>query len=99
MQPALTKGQRRRLRELAGLAHERELATELARLEAEFVRWRAGAIDAHELSDRIHAFHQGAARKLYVGYAIGDPRLAVASAIARGILSEQDAGPDLTSVL
>jgi hypothetical protein len=44
---SLTKGQRRAIAELAGIAHERELSAELAKLEADFERWRAGEIDPH----------------------------------------------------
>jgi len=61
----MTKAQRRRLGQLAAIAHERELAVELAKVEAEFLRWRSGEIDVHELNDSIHAFHQGPSRKLY----------------------------------
>ena len=41
----LTKAQRRRLRELGGMAYQRELSAELSNLESEFRRWRAFEID------------------------------------------------------
>src|SRR6266540_4029035 len=37
------KAQRKELRRLAGLAHERELAIALAALEAQFHEWHAGS--------------------------------------------------------
>ena len=46
----LGKAERARLRELASIAYQRELARELAKLEDEFRRWRAGEIDAFGLS-------------------------------------------------
>jgi hypothetical protein len=50
MSDELAKSQKRCLRELAALAYERELGTELGKVEAEFGRWRRGEIDAHALS-------------------------------------------------
>ena len=86
----LTKSQRRAIRDLAALAHTRELSAELTRLESAFARWRASEIDPHELSNLIHAFHQGSSRKLFVAYSDSAPTLPVASAIARGIISESE---------
>jgi hypothetical protein len=63
-----TKANKRKLRELAGMAYRRELGAELSKLEEEFARWRSGEIDPFELSDRIHRFHDGISRDLYVLY-------------------------------
>ena len=87
-----TKGQRRHLRELGGMACERELSAELAKLEAEFTRWRAKEIDAFGLSAAIHRFHQGPARELFSTYDQSNLEFAVASAIHRGLLSKEEAG-------
>ena len=85
-----TKAQRRRLRELGAIAYERDLSAELSKLETEFGRWRAGEIDAHELSDRIHRFHQGPARKLFSMYDHSNLDFAVAHAIHRGSITEEE---------
>jgi hypothetical protein len=61
----MTKAQRKRLRELAAIAYRRQLAVELAELETDFTKWRAGKLDALELSERIHAFHDGPFRVLH----------------------------------
>ena len=90
-----TKAQRRRLRELGALAHERDLSGELSKLETEFGRWRAGEIDAYELSDHIHRFHQGPARKLFLVYDHSNLDFAVAHAIHRGLITEEEAGADV----
>lgn len=95
----LTKAQRRKLRKLGGLAYERELAQELARLEAEFTRWRAGHMDAFDLSDAIHKFHQGPARDLFSRYGNSKPDRSVAWAIHRGLVSNDEAGEDLCNAL
>ena len=90
-----TKAERRTLRELAGLADDRELGAALSRLEASFADWRAGRISPHELSDRVHAFHQGPARDLYVLYTRVHPDTLVARAVAYDIIREDEVPPDL----
>lgn len=95
----MTKAQRRHLRELAATAHERELSVELGKLETDFARWRSGEIDAHQLSESIHAFHQGPSRKLYTRYTDTDPDFSVAAAVVRGILSESDVGAEMLELL
>ncbi len=49
---------RKKLRELAGLAHERELSMAMETLDKHFAQWRRQEIDCFELNDRIHRFHQ-----------------------------------------
>jgi hypothetical protein len=86
------KTQRRRLLDLAELAYERELSRELADLEEDFRRWRAGETNAFGLSEAIHEFHQSAARELFSRYGRSDPELVVARAIHEGIISNDEAG-------
>ena len=95
----LTKAQRRRLRELGGAAYERDLSEHLTALEAEFKRWRAGEIDAFALSEAIHRFHQGPSRELFSKYEPSHLELAVAHAIHRGILTEDEAGAEALEIL
>jgi hypothetical protein len=81
----LTKQVKRKLRELLRIAHERALAKEFEKLESEFARWRAGEFDAHELSARVHKFHNGTARDLFEQYAAtGLPEWTLARAIIDG---------------
>ena len=81
---------RRKLRQLAGVAHTRELGAGLSRLEADFATWRRGEIDPFELSDRIHRFHDDVSRGLYALYNRLPPSQLVARAVALQILQEAD---------
>lgn len=70
----LPKALKREIRDLGGVLHERLLAAELAKLDAEFARWRAGEFDAIELSTLIHKFHEGPPRKLWIQFNTNDVR-------------------------
>ncbi len=94
-----TKSQQRRLRELGALAHERELAHAPAQLEAEFIRWRANELDAFELCELVHRFHDGPARGLHARYEPRNADMTVASAIHRGVLTEEEAGSEILELL
>jgi len=84
----LSKAERRAIRELAGLAYERELAGELTKLRASFDAWIAGQMTPFDLEQIIHQFHDGVARQLYNRYSSGStlPH-AVAAAVLRGTIS------------
>lgn len=86
----LPKSIKRVLRELNGLAHERELQRALGDLEAQFRAWRSGEIDCWELKDRIHRFHDGTARDLWKAYNDGDPAANVAVAVQSGVLQREE---------
>jgi len=95
----LTKSQRRRIAELAGLAHQRELDAELAKLEREFAKWRAGELSGYELAALIQAFQQGPSRELANRYDRRFREFALANAITRGVLTEAEAGPEILALL
>jgi hypothetical protein len=87
---SFSKAQRREIRRLAGMAHERELDAAAAELQLEFERWRRKEIDVFVLNDHIHKFHDGVSRDLYKRYAMGDAEWSVASAVARDVLKESE---------
>lgn len=93
------RGTRRTLRELSRTAWERELNAELSVLAASFDQWRAGSIGPHELSDRIHTFHHGAARELYGLYTRVHPTQLVARAVGLQVLSDTEVPPSLLEAL
>lgn len=84
------KKKRAYYRELAALAHERELSTALQTLQAEFERWQQGQIDCFELNQFVHEYHQGKSRKLYSHYDMADLEIVVPGAIYRGIITEDE---------
>ena len=94
-----SKKVRRRLRELAELAYERELGTELDALLKHFEEWKRKEINAFELSDLIHKFHQEPSRRLYGWYVTGLKESSVARAIAEGILSEDEVSDEILVLL
>lgn len=67
-EPRLTKDQKRQAREVVALAREAELTAALSELEVLFADWRKGRIDAYQLSDAIHQFHDGESRDLFSMY-------------------------------
>lgn len=94
-----SKANKRKLRQLAGVAYERELGAALSKLESDFAQWRRGEIDPFELSDRIHRFHDGISRELYVLYGRLPPGHAVARAVALQVLQEADVPSELLEAL
>lgn len=94
-----TKVESRKLRELAGLAYERELSAGLRELDEDFAKWRANSINAFDLSDAIHEFHNGLARELWSLYSRLKPPTIVRSALERGVLVPDDVPPKLLAKL
>lgn len=85
MRPA-TKYVKRALRELAAAAHEEDLRRALLPIATAFDEWKAGKLGSGELTERIHAFHKGLARELWVRYNSRPLEFAVAHAIVEGLI-------------
>ena len=81
---------RKILRRLASLAYERELGEALGELDAAFLEWRGGVIDAFQLNDAVHRHHQGPLLDLWKRYQCADAEITVTLALARGVLTEDD---------
>ena len=94
-----TKKQRRELRDLQGLAWERELSSALEGLRADFQSWEKGEISPFELNDRIHRFHNGRSRELFNTFGGSLYSFWVANVIARGIIEESEVSEDLLTEL
>jgi len=93
------KANRRKLRELAGVAYTRELSAELAKLDRDFGQWRSGEIDPFELTDRIHRFHDGISRDLYVLYRDLPSGHSVARAVVLQLLQESEVPSEILSAV
>mgnify|MGYP001814071322 CR=1 FL=1 len=94
-----TKSQKKKLRELAGIANKRELDREMEKLYQHFENWRSGKVSCFELSDLIHTFHQGASREIWKIYAYSDPDTAVSRPVALGLLKKEEIPKDLLDIL
>ncbi len=68
-------------------------------MEGQFKLWRKKSIDAFELSDLIHKFHDGENRDLYKFYAYHQSPFAVPSAIARDVILELEVSKELLEVI
>ena len=92
-----SKNLRKKLRQLAGMAYERELAIASEALLQEFGRWKNKEINVFELSDLIHEFHNGISRELYNCYSGHATACTfnVASALHRGILTREEVGEEV----
>ncbi len=82
-----TKRQKRVLRQILAIAHERELSAALDQLAGKFHQWATGKLDCFQLSDLIHRYHNGAARWIYSKYDSGlDLVLQVAACMRDGLV-------------
>ncbi len=86
----MAKSFRKTAKQLIGKAYQREQDKALEALRHEFDRWKSGEIDCWELTDLIHRFHNGESRDLYKIYEMGDTKIALARAVALGILGEEE---------
>jgi hypothetical protein len=94
-----TKVELRQLRALAATAYERELNAALTDLATDVDAWRSKRINAFDLADCVHEFHDGMARDLWKLYNGLRPPLLVAGALERGVLTEADIPAKLRSKL
>jgi hypothetical protein len=90
---------RKKLRELAGLAHERELSRILETLDCHFTRWRRQEINCFELNDLIHSFHQKTSRELWKTYSSMEDDFLVCRAVKLGFLSKEDVPDKVAEVI
>jgi predicted cupin superfamily sugar epimerase len=67
-QDELPKTVKKAMRSLVALAHEAELRRALEEVYGNFQEWKSGRIDSFELADRIHKFHDGPNREVYLRY-------------------------------
>ena len=94
-----TKAQKKKLRELADIANERELDQELEKLYGHFECWRKKEISCFDLSDLIHTFHQGASREIWKIYTSSDSDMAVSRGIVLGFLKKEEVSKGLLEIL
>ena len=99
MQNQYSKAIRKKFRELAAKAYERELDQHLAMLNQRFDEWRQKKMSGFELNDLIHEFHQGASRELWKTYNYLDADMAVSRAVGKGILKKEEVPEELLNLI
>lgn len=95
MRRQYSKPIRKKLQRLSSVVYQRDLDSELAKLNVRFDEWQAGEIDCFELSDLIHEFHDGVSRKLWKFYNRADPDTIVVHGLMDKIISREEAGDDV----
>lgn len=93
----LTKKQKKHIRDMTGMAYEREMTAALEMLLAAFQEWKQGAMTVFDLDEKIHQYHNGTSRDLYKQYATGHPDMAILLALARGALKIEELNDDCRS--
>ncbi len=99
MSAAFSKRESATLRGLANEAWEAELHEALEGLFEDFCQWADHGYSSMELAERIHEFHNGAARDLYKRYTGLPLPVAVARAVAIGVIDESVLSDDLQEKL
>jgi hypothetical protein len=95
---AMSKKQKKHLKELSGRCYELEMSEALDELFYHFQKWKNGEINAFDLNEMIHKHHNYKARDLYKIYEmLKNPQNAVARAVSLGIIKMDDIHEDCHS--
>ena len=86
----LTKADKKKVRQLAGIAWERELRHEILGIMTAINEMENGSLSPFDVNDRIHKFHNGASRDLYRQYSESLPWLGVCRAFFDRVLTDDD---------
>jgi predicted ATP-dependent endonuclease of OLD family len=92
---AMSKKQKKHLKELSGRCYELEMSEALNELFDSFQKWKSGEINAFDLNEIIHQHHNYKARDLYKIYEmLKNPQNAVARGVSLGIIKMDDIQKD-----
>jgi hypothetical protein len=86
----ISKKAKRQLRELAGVAYERELRQALKPVEQALADMHAGKCDAFAVSEVIHQFHQKPARDLWIQHNQMETDFSISAALLDNIISPEE---------
>ena len=95
----LNKKEKRELRELVSECYEAHLSDLLDNLYDDFQKWGGKYIDAFELTNRIHEFHDRKARELYSMYVLSPPEVAIIYALRNKIIGKEGIDKNLFNKL
>ena len=90
MEPEFNKSEKRFIRELAALAWERQLRSELAHLGDSIGKMIDNQMSPHDVNDLVHEFHNGISRDLFNRFSSKTPWLAVCRAHYDCVLTDGD---------
>jgi hypothetical protein len=79
---------------MAAVAYDREMSAALDTLFTAFQEWKRSGITPFALDEKIHQYHNGAARELYKSYVTGDADMAVLFALKKCILKIEELNED-----
>jgi hypothetical protein len=89
-----SKKEKKLLKSLINLAYERELTSELNKLELSFSKFKNNKIDAFEFDNIIHKYHNGVSRNIFKKYNDdfrgGLPDMVVAHSLKNGFLKREE---------
>ena len=94
-----SKSEKKRLRELAALAYERDVSNSLSKLATKFEEWKNGSITALDLNHALHEYDRTESRDLWGKYDSNQFDVQVASAIVYCLLTEAEVGKDVLTLL
>jgi len=86
----MKKSDRKKIRQLADLAWERELRSAIVEIGNAIVEMDRGTVSPFDVDEQIHEYHNGTARDLYRLYSGSGPWMGVCQAYHKGILSDED---------
>jgi hypothetical protein len=81
---------RKLIRKLADIAWERQLRAEIAKIGRVISEMASGDLSPFDANERVHDFHNGISRELYILYSGSDPWFAVCRAHFDGVLTDND---------
>ena len=94
MDTDFTKSERRRVRELAALAWDRQLRSELAKIGDAINAMTEQLSSPHDVNDLIHDFHNGISRELFDRFNGNKLWFPVCHAHQDGVLTDDDIACD-----
>ena len=86
----LTKADKKRVRQPAGIAWERELRSEILGIAVAINEMETSSLSPFDVNDRIHRFHHGASRDMYKQYSQSLPWAGVCRAYIDRVLTDDD---------
>lgn len=85
-----TKSEKRKIRELGGLAWDRLLKAELSKIGQAIAQMENDEMNPHDVNEMVHKFHKGISRDLFTRFSDSLPWIGVCRARYDGILTEEE---------